>query len=70
MFSSAAIITETNIQQLFASVFLADPTNNEKMKAKQALERAVKQEAGHLNAVFLLTGIYSEEKNIDKAIEM
>ena len=53
-----------------ASVFLTDPTNNEKSKAKQALERAVKQDPGYLNAVYLLTNIYSEEKNLDKAIEM
>ena len=57
-------------KQLVASVFLTDSVNNEKSKAKQALERAVKQDSGFLNAVYLLSNLYLEEKNFDKAIEM
>jgi len=55
---------------LVASVFLTDSVNNEKSKAKQALERAVKQDSTYLNAVYLLSNLYLEEKNFDKAIEI
>lgn len=58
------------IQQLVASVLLTDSVNNEKKNAKQALERAVKMDASYLNAVYLLSNLYMEEKNFDKAIEM
>jgi cytochrome c-type biogenesis protein CcmH/NrfG len=55
---------------LVASVLLTDSVNNEKKNAKQALERAVKMDASYLNAVYLLSNLYMEEKNFDKAIEM
>lgn len=47
-----------------------EPINNEKKNAKQALEKAIKLDPGFVNAVYLLSTIYIEEKNSDKAIEM
>ncbi|CAG2117228.1 unnamed protein product [Medioppia subpectinata] len=55
---------------LVATVFLTDSVNNEKSKAKQALERAVKQDPTYLNAVYLLSNLYLEDKSYDKAVEI
>jgi Tfp pilus assembly protein PilF len=53
-----------------ASVLLTDSINNEKKTAKSLLEKAVKIDPGYLNAVYLLSNLYIDEKNHDKAIEM
>lgn len=53
---------------LYAFVLAKDPLSVD--KAKSLLEKALKQDSTHLNAVYQLAEIYEQEKQYDKGIDL